>query len=258
MYSTRVRGSLCTVSILVFVGLVGLAGARADDAAAGDQGFNGVGLVIGEEEDDAGGHSISIQGVLDGSPAAQAGVKEGDRITHVDGAPIEGMPLEAVVGLMRGRAGTEVKLTLQRAGQDDPLEVTLVRTQILPPAAGGDAEARARLQAERAADFARMAVEQDVAGGGRFIVSTPGVVGAAVPVELQAVGEYVYVVRGYTLYQFKAEGLQLVAKVDLRTDEEKAMMEQQVRMAPFVIRVEERPGRVHEEQGDEEHEEREQ
>lgn len=54
--------------------------------------------------------------------------------------------------------------------------------------------------------------------------------GGGTPVQLTVAGEYVYVVRGYTLYQFKVQGLELVAQQDLRTDEEKEAMARQAEM----------------------------
>jgi len=54
--------------------------------------------------------------------------------------------------------------------------------------------------------------------------------GGGTPVQLTVAGEYVYVVRGHTLYQFKVQGLELVAQQDLRTDEEKEAMARQAEM----------------------------
>jgi hypothetical protein len=54
--------------------------------------------------------------------------------------------------------------------------------------------------------------------------------GGGAPVQLTVSGEYVYVVRGYTLYQFKVQGLELVAQQDLRTDEEKEAMAAQAEL----------------------------
>jgi hypothetical protein len=52
---------------------------------------------------------------------------------------------------------------------------------------------------------------------------------------------YVYVLRGYTLYQFEVDGLKLVAQHDLRTQEEKERMERGAQMAPVRIQMEARP-----------------
>jgi len=59
-------------------------------------------------------------------------------------------------------------------------------------------------------------------------VAMPGAV--STPVQVTVAGEYVYVVRGYMLFQFKVQGLELVAQQDLRTDEEKEMMARQAEM----------------------------
>jgi len=59
-------------------------------------------------------------------------------------------------------------------------------------------------------------------------MGTPAPGGTAV--QLSVVGDYVYVIRGHMLYQFKVEGLELAAQFDLRTDEEKEMMARQAEM----------------------------
>ena len=62
-----------------------------------------------------------IKAVQDDSPAAAAGLKPGDTITAIDGEPV-GDPL-AVDQRLRGKAGTKVKLTLDRAGTAVDVEI---------------------------------------------------------------------------------------------------------------------------------------
>ncbi|MCC0809587.1 peptidase S41, partial [Methylobacterium sp. W2] len=55
----------------------------------------------------------------DGSPAADAGIRQGDRLRSVDGKGVDGRPVTEVVSLLRGdaedaSAGTTVSLGLQR------------------------------------------------------------------------------------------------------------------------------------------------
>jgi membrane-associated protease RseP (regulator of RpoE activity) len=252
MYGRRVTVyGVAPVALMVCLFLAGPANAADDQGVA----VGGVGIVLDTQKDATGEPAFMVRGLMEGMPAAEAGVKEGDRITHVDGAPLAGLELKQVVELIRGEAGTQLKLTLQREGQDDPVEVTLERKQLGPTLAAGDRETRERLAAERAEQFQRMAAEQAGGAGGNFLITVgpqgqrvvqmvaPGVAGMPqavafqgstgarqaqdVPVQLEVAGDYVYVVRGYTLYQFKVEGLALVAKVDLRTDEEKEVMARQ-------------------------------
>lgn len=61
------------------------------------------------------------------TPAARAGIKAGDYITHIDGQLIYGSSLDEAVDKMRGEPGTSIKLTIVRPGRDKPLELTLTR-----------------------------------------------------------------------------------------------------------------------------------
>lgn len=64
------------------------------------------------------------------TPAARAGIKAGDYITHIDGQLIYGSSLDEAVDKMRGEPGTTIKLTIVRPGRDKPLELTLTREVI--------------------------------------------------------------------------------------------------------------------------------
>ena len=66
---------------------------------------------------------------IDGTPAAAAGIAPGDLIVKIDGQPTDKMPLESIVGRLRGQAGTSVKLTILR-GSLAPFDVALTRRVI--------------------------------------------------------------------------------------------------------------------------------
>ena len=67
---------------------------------------------------------------IDGSPAAEAGVRSGDVILEVDGQTTEGLEIEQLGDLIRGDAGTTVVVTFRRAGAAEPYTVTLTRRKI--------------------------------------------------------------------------------------------------------------------------------
>jgi carboxyl-terminal processing protease len=63
------------------------------------------------------------------SPAAVAGIRSGDMIAAIDGAPV-GADLDAAMSRMRGPRGSQVKLAVMRAGSALPLEFTVERAQV--------------------------------------------------------------------------------------------------------------------------------
>ena len=65
-----------------------------------------------------------------GTPAARAGIREGDRIIRVDDTPATDMDFDETARMIRGPAGSEVKLTIQREGEPKPLVFKLIREQI--------------------------------------------------------------------------------------------------------------------------------
>ncbi|WBO65951.1 S41 family peptidase [Streptomyces camelliae] len=90
-------------------------GAYQEFQDALDGRYTGVGLWASREQDGR----IEVTRVQPDSPAAQAGIREGDRLTSVDGSKVDGRPVTDVVSLLRGdaddaAAGTTVTLGLQR------------------------------------------------------------------------------------------------------------------------------------------------
>ncbi len=73
---------------------------------------------------------IQVIGAMPDSPAAAAGLKAGDYITHVDGTAVDRANLDVSVGKLRGRPGTAIKLTVAREGDDSPRQVELTRARI--------------------------------------------------------------------------------------------------------------------------------
>jgi S1-C subfamily serine protease len=72
---------------------------------------------------------------FDGSPAEAAGVEPGDLIQQVDGVPVQYESVGRVAAMIRdGQIGTPVQLTISRSDDSQPLQVTVVRQCIHPPA----------------------------------------------------------------------------------------------------------------------------
>src|SRR5207302_10769338 len=84
--------------------------------------FGGVGIEVTMEDG-----LIKVISPIDGTPAAKAGMKPGDFIAAIDGNSIQGMPLNDAIDKMRGPEGSKVTLTVIRAGDKKPFDLTLVR-----------------------------------------------------------------------------------------------------------------------------------
>lgn len=87
--------------------------------------FGGLGMEIGEES----GY-VKVIAPIEGTPAARAGILTGDLILKVDGENMKDKPVNEVVKLLRGDAGSEVVLTIKRATSDDNLDFTITRELI--------------------------------------------------------------------------------------------------------------------------------
>jgi carboxyl-terminal processing protease len=74
---------------------------------------------------------VLVVSPLPGSPALKAGVKPGDRITHVNGDDVTKLTLQDAVTKIRGPVGSTVKLTIVRNGSSIVIEV--VRAKITIP-----------------------------------------------------------------------------------------------------------------------------
>ncbi len=70
---------------------------------------------------------------IDGTPAAEAGLRPGDVIVKVNGEPTSKMSLSQVVSKIRGPAGTQVTITIVHQGSTELIDKTIVRANIQVP-----------------------------------------------------------------------------------------------------------------------------
>lgn len=73
---------------------------------------------------------VKVVSPIDDTPASKAGVKAGDFIVAIDGETVMGLSLNDAVDKMRGKVGTKIKVTLQREGTPEPIELELTRDVI--------------------------------------------------------------------------------------------------------------------------------
>ena len=86
--------------------------------------FGGLGIEITMENG-----LIRIVSPIDDTPAAKAGLQPEDYIIGIDGEAVRGMLLSDAVDKLRGKVGSDVTVTIQRA-QNEPFDVTVTRDTI--------------------------------------------------------------------------------------------------------------------------------
>jgi carboxyl-terminal processing protease len=87
--------------------------------------YGGVGLEIVSRDD-----YVTVVSPLPGGPARRVGIQTGDRLVGVDGQSIVGWDTQEAVGVLRGRPGSEVEVTVQRPGLDETIDFTIRRERI--------------------------------------------------------------------------------------------------------------------------------
>jgi carboxyl-terminal processing protease len=87
--------------------------------------FEGIGATVEQRTG-----QIVIVAPIKGSPAEKAGVMAGDIVTKIDGQTTDGLSLMDAISRIRGPKGTQVTLTVVRAGAPVPVELTITRDSI--------------------------------------------------------------------------------------------------------------------------------
>lgn len=89
--------------------------------------YGGVGALIGKRDE-----KMVVLEPYEGYPADRAGLKAGDVLVKVNDSPIDAKEMEVsdVRSLLRGEKGTEVSLSVNRPGEEEPITVTLMRDRI--------------------------------------------------------------------------------------------------------------------------------
>jgi len=87
--------------------------------------FEGIGAVISKKD-----NLLTVVSPIADSPADKAGIKPGDRILEIDGQFTSGLSLIEATFKIRGPKGTAVKLLVLHEGENQPVEVEIVRAEI--------------------------------------------------------------------------------------------------------------------------------
>jgi len=97
--------------------------------------FSGIGAVLDRHRNPKTDQwEIVISSILPEGPASKTALRPGDVIVGVDDKAVEELPLHKVVDMIRGKAGTKVKLTVKRAGSPKLIDIEIVRGDVEVPA----------------------------------------------------------------------------------------------------------------------------
>ena len=89
--------------------------------------FGGVGVMLGVDPKT---QFLRVESPVPGTPAYEAGVLAGDLIMKVDDKAVEKLRADEVRGMIKGKPGTTIKLTIAREGDKEPREFVLKRAMI--------------------------------------------------------------------------------------------------------------------------------
>jgi carboxyl-terminal processing protease len=90
--------------------------------------FFGIGVSILRHRD-----GVYVQAVIPGTPADKAGIRYGDKFLEVDGKDATVWSSAEVSKNVRGERGTKVRLKMERAGEEKPLEFEIIRDGVPYP-----------------------------------------------------------------------------------------------------------------------------
>ncbi|MSP48580.1 MAG: PDZ domain-containing protein [Alphaproteobacteria bacterium] len=97
----------------------------ARQSRASREGFGGIGVTLSINET-----GVAISSVMPETPAARAGLRDGDRIIAAEGAPLAGLSSNDVLDRLRGPVDSTLKLAIERDGKR--LDFVLKRSRIVP------------------------------------------------------------------------------------------------------------------------------
>ena len=145
---------------------------------------------------------LTVVAPIPGSPAEAAGLRPDDVIEAADGTPLVGVSKDEALKLIRGPAGTSVRLTIRRPGEAEPLTVDVERRAITMPAVSYHPAGDGRVAWIKVTIFGdkttgqldaalKRAKEEEVAGivldlrqnGGGWVTSAREMIGRFVPAD---------------------------------------------------------------------------
>ncbi len=98
---------------------------RYNEPLAGN--FSGIGVQFNMTDD-----SVAIISTIPNGPSEIVGIIAGDRIIAVDDSVVAGvnMPSDDIVGMLKGKKGTSVRVKVFRRGETEPIDFDIIRDDI--------------------------------------------------------------------------------------------------------------------------------
>ena len=96
---------------------------QVEESFRGD--FEGIGIEFQIVND-----TLTVVSAISGGPSEALGILSGDRIIKIDDVSVIGITNDDVRKKLRGKAGSEVNVTISRVGVSKPIDYTIVRDKI--------------------------------------------------------------------------------------------------------------------------------
>ncbi len=88
--------------------------------------YSGVGMIIRKGANEA----VTVELLIEGTPSFNAGIRPNDKILYIEDKNTYDLELEEASRLLRGEAGTKVKLKIYRPSEKKETDITLTRADI--------------------------------------------------------------------------------------------------------------------------------
>jgi carboxyl-terminal processing protease len=169
--------------------------------------FGGIGAWVERTED---GRVLLTP--MEGRPADRAGVRAGDELIAVDGAPITpDTPFADVLAMVRGQRGQIVRLTVHRSGADEPLTFEVEREEIITPSVAWELKTpetgyiQLSIFNERTSDELRDAVRDlRSQGASRYVIDLRNNGGGLLPTAIDVASQFLEDV--VVMYERRSDG----------------------------------------------------
>ena len=110
--------------------------------------FSGIGLAVSEDR-----RGLRVDEVYDGSPAKRAGIRPGDIVVEANGRPLRGRTSDESTSFIKGRPGTQVKVTWLHRGARRTKVITRNTVSVPVVASEVDRAGRCKVGVVRLAQF---------------------------------------------------------------------------------------------------------